>query len=394
MSARVRIAIAGLVVGLLGGLWLGGHPGSLPGPLRDVFVDDQVDLNAEAVELIEDNYYREVPTRRLEDASIGGMVRTLRRRYRDRFSHYFDPATFEAFQRASSGHFSGIGLTVSEVTRGLRVASVIRESPASKAEVEPGDLIVAVNGHSIAGENAEVSTAQIKGPAGSKVRITVLRPSTGARRELSLEREELRIPLVRGELDRAGGAPVAYVALGGFPSGAHGELRAKIEKLYKRGAKGTVLDLRGNGGGLLTEAVLVSSLFQEKGTVVITEGRAQGRRVYRAVGDALPRHPMVVLVNRDTASAAEIVTAALKENDLATVVGTPTFGKGVFQEVIDLPNGGALDLTVGEYLTSDGTSIAKRGVLPDVRAAQPPKAGSDPALDRALAVLAAEIRSQ
>jgi carboxyl-terminal processing protease len=394
VSAPVRIAIAGLVGGLLAGMWLGGHPDALPGPVRDAFVDDRVSLNAEAVELIEESYYRPVPSRRLENASIGGMVRALRRRYGDRFSHYFDPETYEAFQRASSGYFSGIGLTVNEVKRGLRVASVIENSPASKAQVRPGDIVVQVNGRSIAGESPEASTARIKGPPGTEVAITVLRPSTGGRRELKLRRAELRVPVVRGELDRAGDEAVAYVALGAFPGGAHGQLREELKRLYAKGAKGTVLDLRGNGGGLLSEAVLVTSLFMEKGTVVITDGRAQSRRVYRAVGDALPRHPTVVLVNGDTASAAEIVAAALKENDLATVVGTRTFGKGVFQEIIDLPNGGALDLTVGEYLTSDGTSIAKRGVIPDVAAAQQPQGRSDPALDRALAALAAEIRSR
>lgn len=391
MSGRVWFAVAGVVGGLVAGIWLGGHPENLPEPLRDALVDERVSLNAEALDLIEDNYFRPVNPNRVDDASIGGMVRFLQKRYRDRFSHYFDPAAFAAFQRSASGEFSGVGLTVTEVKRGLRAASVIPDSPASKAEIKPGDVVVGVDGHAIAGRSAEASTAAIKGPPGTEVTLDVLRPSTGQRRELKLKREEIAVPIVRGELRRIGGQKVAHVGLAGFPRGAHGQLRAEIDKLTKRGARGVVLDLRGNGGGLLSEAVLVSSLFVEDGVIVTTSARSQGRRVFRAVGDALPKRPMVVLINRDTASAAEILAAALQEHDLAEIVGTRSFGKGVFQEVIELPNGGALDLTVGEYLTSEGRSLAKRGIQPDVRVPGQPTGGNDPALERALAVLRGQL---
>ena len=392
MSGRIWFAVAGVLAGLVAGIWLGGHPENLPEPLRDALVDERVDLNAEALELIEDNYFRPVDPDGVDDASIGGMVRFLQRRYGDRFSHYFDPAQFAAFQHASSGEFSGVGLTVTEVKRGLRASSVIADSPASRAGIKPGDVVVGVNGRSIAGQDAEVSTGAIKGPPGTEVTLEVLRSSTGQRRELKLKREEIAIPIARGELRRDGGEKVAYVALAGFPRGAHGQLRAEIERLTKRGARGIVLDLRGNGGGLLSEAVLVSSLFVEEGVIVTTSARSQGRRVFRAVGDALPKRPIVALINRDTASAAEILAAALQERDLATIVGTRSFGKGVFQEVIELPNGGALDLTVGEYLTSEGRSLAKRGIRPDVRVPGQPAGSSDPALERALGLLRDQLQ--
>jgi carboxyl-terminal processing protease len=177
--------------------------------------------------------------------------------------------------------------------------------------------------------------------------------------------------------------------------GSHGELRAKLEHLYHRGARGLVLDLRGNGGGLLTEAVLASSLFLHKDDVVVTtDARTQGRRVYRAVGDQIQERPTVVLINRDTASAAEILTAAMSERGGATVVGTRSFGKGVFQQVLSLDNGGALDLTIGQYLTPDGESLAGKGFKPDVRARDDLRTPRDEGLRAALRVLARKLSQQ
>ena len=152
-----------------------------------------------------------------------------------------------------------------------------------------------------------------------------------------------------------------------------------------------MLDLRGNGGGLLEEAVLTSSLFVEDGVIVSTEGRTSPEQTFEAVGDALPERPIVVLINGDTASASEILTAALSDAGLATVVGEKSFGKGVFQEVIELENGGALDLTVGEYLTRDGDSINKVGIHPDVPARDRPATKPDEGLQGALKALGAEL---
>jgi carboxyl-terminal processing protease len=383
---------AGVVVVLGAGMWLGGHPDRLPETLRDAFVDDRLVLNAEAVDTIEDNYFHPVDSERLDDASIDGMVEELRRRYKDRFSHYFDPSERARFEEVTEGRFSGVGLSVSEVERGLRVARVFPGSPAEGAPIRVGDVIVSVNGDSIAGEDADVATARIKGPAGTEVRLGVLRPSTGRTRQLRLERARVEVPVVDSRLRRAGGTRVGHVQLTSFTPGAHGELRAALQRVEGRGARGIVLDLRGNGGGLLKEAVLTSSLFLEEGErVVSTDARSEGARVYDAVGDPLPSLPMVVLINRDTASAAEILTAALQEHGVATVVGTRSFGKGVFQQVIELSNGGALDLTVGEYFTPDGTSLAGKGIRPDVRAVDRPATRADEGLRRALRVLGGEL---
>jgi carboxyl-terminal processing protease len=387
--AARRALIAGLIVGVLVGLWLGGRTGDLDGLLGGT-----QSRGDEALDVIEESYFEQVEESRLEDASVRGMVRELRDRYRDRFSHYFNPQELRRFEQATAGSFSGIGLSVREVKRGLRVTRVFDDTPAKRAGIREGDEILAVDGRSIAGEQADVATGMIKGPPGTSVRLKLAGPSGGDTRTLELERAEVRVPAVEGKLRRVEGKEVAYVRLGGFSEGAHGELKGEIERLYRQGAEGLVLDLRGNGGGLLNEAVLTSSVFVDKGVIVSTSGRTQPDRDYRAVGGALDPRPTVVLINRDTASAAEILTAALDEYGLGTVVGERSFGKGVFQEVIELDAGGAIDLTVGEYLTSEGRSLAGKGIRPDVAAKDDLKTPQDEALRRGLGVLGRELRAE
>jgi carboxyl-terminal processing protease len=377
---------SGLVIGALIGLALAALVAVIG--LLDDSADDPTE---QARSVIEANYFEEVPSDALDEASIRGMVRELREEHDDRFSHYFTPDQLRDFEAATSGRFSGVGLTVSEVERGLRVASVIPDTPAERAGIQEGDVIIAVDGESIAGVPADVAAARIKGPPGTEVALRVRAAAQGRARRLDLERESVRVPAVQGEMRRVAGESVAYVRLLTFSRGAHGELRETLERLYRRGAQGLVLDLRGNGGGLLNEAVLTSSLFVEDGTIVKTSSRARGDREFEATGNALEPRPTVVIIDHHTASAAEIVAAALADYDLATVVGRPTFGKGSFQEVIKLPAGGALDLTVGEYVTAEGVSLADRGVRPDVRARDARGTERDEALQEALRVLAQEL---
>jgi carboxyl-terminal processing protease len=349
------------------------------------------DLTSQASEVIRDDYYKPVEGSVLDNASLDGMIRELRKRYDDRFSHYLDPDELKLFEAASSGRFSGVGLTVTGVKRGLRVASVLPDTPAQRAGIEEGDLITAVDGRSLTGVPAEVSTARIKGPPGTAVELRVAPGSGGRTRNVELKRATVELPVARGEIRRAGTRRVAHVRYESFRAGAHGELRSTLERLYRRGAEGLVLDLRGNGGGLLTEAVLSASVFLSKGELVVsTDSRTMGHRDYEATGDPLPQHPTVVLINRDTASAAEILASALGDHRLATIVGTRSFGKGTFQEVVHLAAGGALDLTVGEYFTADGVSLAGKGITPEVRAVDDPETPRDEGLRRALAVLASD----
>jgi carboxyl-terminal processing protease len=352
------------------------------------------ELSSEAIDVINDSYFRDVDDEKLEDASVKGMVAELRDTFKDRFSHYFSPDAFSKFQELTEGRFSGVGLSVNEVKQGLRVATVFKDSPAAEAGIEEGDIVTAVDGKSIAGENADLAVGKIKGEEGTEVTITVLRPSTGKKTDYKLERRELVVPAVESKIERAGGQTVGYIRLLGFSRGASTELRDAVKRVDERGAKGLVIDLRGNGGGLLDEAVLTSSVFVEDGVIVSTKGRTQADKTFEAAGDAVEPRPIVVLINGDTASASEIFTAALSDAGLAKVAGETSFGKGVFQEVIELDNGGALDLTVGEYLTRDGVSLAGDGIDPELPAVDVPETKPDEGLQKALAALGKSLSNQ
>jgi carboxyl-terminal processing protease len=354
--------IAGFVLGLIV---------SAAGVFGYLLIDDDQDPVTEARSVIEDNYFKPTDSAQLDEDSINGMVEALKKRYDDKFSHYLNSSQLKAFESSTSGRFSGVGLTVQEVPRGLSVTRVFPATPAERHGLRVGDVIVAVDGKSIKGVSSDVSTARIKGPVGTEVELRI-DPVEGPPRDVTLERADVRIPAVQGRIVHSDGHRLGYVYFGTFSSGAHGELRNQLERLYRDGAEGAVLDLRGNGGGLLNEAVLCASIFVDHGVIVSTESRTQGDRSYNAIGDAIDPHPMVVLVDRNTASAAEILTAAMKYYDVATVAGTRTYGKGTFQEVIHLPSGGALDLTIGQYLPADGKSILGTGVKPEVRAVDNP----------------------
>jgi carboxyl-terminal processing protease len=390
IGRTVALTVA-LLAMLAAGLWIGGHPARMPPPLRDLFVDDSAGLTAEATELIEDEYFRPVSKEELTDSSLQGMVRGLRRRHHDRFSDYFSPSMLARFNEQIEGHFSGVGLGVAEVKEGLSVQNVFKRSPAERAGIEAGETIVSVDGDSIAGLSSEAAAAQIKGPEGTEVTVGVKRGPKGDVRQVRLVRAEISVPVLSSRMKTVDGRKLGYVSLATFSEGAHGAVQRAVEKLQKKGAEGLVLDLRGNGGGLLEEAVLTASVFLPEGeTVVTTDSRSQGHAVYETEGGNLPPLPLAVLIDRNTASAAEILAAALADDAGAKTVGTRSYGKGVFQQEVGLSNGGALKLTVGEYFTPDGVNLAGKGIHPDVRAPDRPATASDEGLERALGLLAGQ----
>jgi carboxyl-terminal processing protease len=383
------VAFLCAVVALFVGIWLGGHPESLPDPIRDTFVDEDRAVRAEVVDEIKDNFYKPVNEDKLDDASLKGIVNALD----DQYSHYLTPDEARQFQESVSGEFEGVGMNVEEARRGLKVIRVFDGSPARKAGIGEGDLILAVNGRSIAGVNSELATGRIKGPSGTSVSLEVLIPGDARPRTVSVERERIEVPVASGRIVRRDGHKVGVVELISFSSGAHGLLRQQVRKVLNKGAEGIVLDLRGNGGGLLTEAVLVSSIFIEDGKIVSVRGRARPERVEDAEGDSInEKIPVAVLVDGGSASASEIVTGALRDRGRATVVGTHTFGKGLVQEVERLSNGGVLDLTVANYYLPGGKTIGRDGIKPQVRARDDRNTSRDEALPVALDTVLHERR--
>jgi carboxyl-terminal processing protease len=388
----VRSAIVAFlcaVFALFVGIWLGGHPENLPSALQDAFVDEDRALRAEVIDTIEDNFYRRVNEEKLDDASLKGIVDSLD----DPFSHYLTPNEASQFNESVSGEFEGVGMNVEEDRRGLKVLRVFEESPAEEAGVRRGDFILSVNGKSIAGVGSDVATSRIKGPAGTSVELSVLTPGEGEPRDVEVERERIEVPVATGRIVERDGKKIGVVELLSFSSGAHGILRREVDEVLGKGADGIVLDLRGNGGGLLSEAQLVASVFIEDGRIVSTRGRSRPERVLDAEGDAIDEDiPVVVLVDGGSASASEIVTGALRDRNRATVVGTRTFGKGLVQELKPLSNGGVLDITVANYYLPGGKTISKAGIKPAVRAEDDPQTDRDEALPTALDTLLEQTR--
>jgi carboxyl-terminal processing protease len=391
VRARGAVAFAVALVFALGvGLWLGGHPSQLPSVLRDRFVAEPGGLSSEAAELIKDNYYRSVGNTELENSSLQGMVRELRRRHHDRFSDYFSPESLESFNEQIEGHFSGIGLSVTPAKRGLLVATVFPRSPAAEGGIKAGETIVSVDGSSIAGLTSNEATAKIKGPEGTEVTVGVRAPKSGKVRQLKLTRAEVALPNVSSQTQTVAGRELGYIRMLSFSEDVHAQLASAVEKVEGEGAEGIVLDLRGNPGGLLDEAVQSAAVFLPEGEVVVsTKSRTQGDSVHKTSGGRISELPLVVLIDRNTASAAEILTAALADDGAATVVGTRSYGKGVFQEEKTLANGGALKLTVGEYFTPAGINLARtKGIHPEVHVSDDPHTAADEGKQRALEVLA------
>jgi carboxyl-terminal processing protease len=385
------IAAASAIVALCVGLLLGGHPQVLPKPLRDVFVDDTVATRAQVINDIKDSFYRPVKESSLEQASLKGIVASLH----DRYSEYFTPAEAKAFTQSINGQFEGVGMTIdsSNTKKGLLVRMVFEGSPAKQAGITPGDLIVAVNGKTTLGRPADVSTGLIRGPAGTSVTLGVKHHGTAPMRSLKVERKQIDVPLVQSKIVQRGGRKLAVIRLFQFSKGAHDQVRAAVEKAFAKGAKGIVLDLRGNPGGELIEGRDVPSLFVDKGLIVSTRGRHSPEQKLYATGNAIaPTIPMVVLVDRGSASAAEIAAGALRDDGRATIVGEKTFGKGVFQQVEQLHDGGLLKLTIGSYYLPKGENLAGDGINPQVRAHDNPKTKRDEALPVALRALQAKLK--
>jgi carboxyl-terminal processing protease len=387
--AKTTAALLAAAALLLGGIYLGGHPEDLPDPLRDAFVQDDRGLRAELQDAIQDDFYKDVPDSQIEQGSLKGMVQGLD----DRFSNYLTPKETDQFQQSVEGRFEGVGMNVDQDKRGLRVLNVFERSPAKRAGIVKGDFITEVDGRSIAGLAADVATARIKGPAGTTVSLELVDPETFEPRTVKVKRARIEIPVATGRIVERGGRKLGVVELTTFSEGAHGLLRREIDELLDKGAEGILLDLRGNGGGLLNEAVLVGSIFIDDGLIVSTKGRTKAEREYDSVGGSIDGDiPVVVLVDRGTASASEIVSGAIKDRKRGTVVGTRTFGKGVFQEVQPLSNGGLLDITVGQYFLPNGENIGDKGVRPTVRARDDVDTDRDEALPVAVRTLLDKTR--
>ena len=297
--------------------------------------------------------------------AIRGMLASLK----DPYTRFLDPKEFKEMQIDTSGELLGVGIQLSldKDTKELTVVSPIEGTPASKAGVQPKDVIVTIDGKSTQGMSTADAVKLIRGPEGSKVVLGLRRK--GQVLSVPLVRARIEINSVDTSLNTApNGNKIGYIRLKQFNANASREMRDAIRELESQGAQGYVLDLRSNPGGLLEASVDIARQWLNEGTIVSTRTREGIRDVRRATGSAITDKPMVVLVNEGSASASEILSGALQDNDRAQLVGMKTFGKGLVQSVRGLADGSGMTVTIAKYLTPSGRDIHKNGIEPDVEA--------------------------
>ena len=379
----VLLVSLGFLGGYFAGWYLHGDNVARVGTAQEGTGLGTASLQQRIIQELQARYYKAVDANKLNQAGINGALKSLN----DPYTVYMSPQQTSALQETIGGQYVGIGAALEKVKLGLVLTSVFAGSPAAAAHLQPGDIIVTVNGQPTANAPIDTTIARIKGKAGSVVRLGVKPKAGGAVKQVTVTRRRIEIPETRMQMDKAGGKKVGYVQLYEFGGFAARDVRADVQTLAKRGAQSFILDLRYNGGGLLTQAVDVTDVFQT-GVVTSTKGLHSPLDVLRAVGPVATRKPLVLLVNGYSASASEIVTGALKDHHRAKVIGTRTFGKGLVQSIVSLGNGAALKLTTAVYLTPNGTNINKKGITPDVVVTDNPKTKKDEQLQAALKYLA------
>lgn len=326
-------------------------------------------------------YYRPVPASVLRLGSVQKIISALG----DPYTVYLEPEQYRLVRQETASSYSGIGISVLPSPNGFVVVS-LRSGPAQRAGIRAGDTIVRIDGRRTTTLSLARAMSRILGAPGTKVALELTRG--GHRLRLDVERQVIHAPVVRARLISYAGRRWGHVRVSAFRIGAGVLIRRELEALRRQGAAGFVLDLRDNPGGLLTQAVSVSSLFLDRGVIATLDGAHQPHTVLRASPGMATKLPLVVLVDRYTASSAEIVAAALRDNRRAIVVGEQTFGKALVQAVDPLDNGAALELTIAQYSTPAGEDLSGVGLSPQIRAVDNPRTKQDEALAQALRVLA------
>ncbi len=363
MSLKVRavlVVVIGVVMGLSlsigGGLLSGGKP-----PSREELAWEQARLFAEVLDRVKRDYVEPLDDAELLESAIRGMVADL-----DAHSQYLDAREYRDIRISTTGSYTGIGIEVDEVDGKVMVVTPIAGSPAARSGMRSGDQVIAVDGTSVEAHNLQGAIVQLRGHAGSKVTVTVLRDDEVI--DHTMRRQIIRMASVHKEILSPS---IGYVRVSQFSENTARELSRAVDELQDASGNllsGLVLDLRNNPGGVLEAAVDVTDLFLDAGVIVSAEGRSVDSRFTHSAhrGDILDGAAMAVIVNGGSASASEIVAGALQDHNRALVVGTETFGKGLVQTVVPLSKGRAIKLTTSRYFTPSGDSIHDVGITPDV----------------------------
>jgi len=329
----------------------------------------QLSLFGDIFTQVKANYVVDPPADKLIYNAVNGMLAGL-----DPHSSYMNQQQYADMQVDTSGQFGGLGLEVTQAGGLLKVISPIDDTPGAKAGIKPGDIIVDIDGHSTDGLDLDDAVTKMRGPPNTQITLTLKRNGISTPVVVTLTREIIQIQAVKFKLYQTSGGPIGYIRLASFSERADEDIRNAVKTMEGQShapIHGYILDMRDNPGGLLDQAVAVSDDFLNNGEIVSTHGRhdQDDQVFYAQQGDITDGAPVVVMTNEGTASAAEIVTAALQQNRRALVLGTRTFGKGSVQTIVPIPDNGALRLTTALYYTPSGKSIQDYGVTPDVKVA-------------------------
>jgi carboxyl-terminal processing protease len=349
------------------------EPGIIPiGSTAKAAVDDayrQLNLFGDVFERVRADYVEKPDDNKLIESAINGMVSGL-----DPHSSYMDPKSFRDMQVETTGEFGGLGIEVTMEDGLIKVVAPIDETPAAKAGILANDLITQLDGEQVQGMTLNQAIEKMRGPVNTKIKLTIMRKGQDKPIEVSLTREVIRVRSVRSQVE---GDDVGYIRMTQFTEQTTDGLKKAFTdisaKVSNDKLKGYILDLRNNPGGLLDQAISVSSAFIQRGEIVSTRGRnpEETQRFTARGGDLTKGKPLIVLINGGSASASEIVAGALQDQKRATILGTRSFGKGSVQTIIPLGSeNGALRLTTARYFTPSGRSIQAKGIVPDIEVMQ------------------------
>lgn len=309
--------------------------------------------------IIDKYFLGEVDDKKLKEGAIKGYIEGLD----DPYTEYISAEDMQDFMDDTTGNFVGVGIYMVQDTKSNRimVLSPIKNSPAEKAGVLPGDFIIAVDNVEYTAEDMSVASNKIKGEEGTTVKLKLLRKNEFV--ELELKRENIKVNPVEGKVLENN---IGYIEFSSFDEGTAEDFKTKYEELSKQGIKALIIDLRNNGGGIVSEALQIADYVADKGSVLLYEvDKNNNEEIEKAKEDPIINIPIVILTNENTASSSEILAGALKDLGKAKICGTKTYGKGVIQQLLTLPDGSGLKITSEEYLTPNKTKINGIGIEPD-----------------------------
>ncbi len=341
----------------------------------------QLEIFSNVLSIIEDNYVEEVPPSKIIKGAIKGLLQSL-----DPHSRYLSPEEFADLQEDTSGQFAGIGIEVTVKDDKLTIITPLADTPAAKAHLKAGDIIVAIDGKQVKEIGAHKAIDTLRGEKGSAVVLSILRQGWETPREFNIIRKNVLLHSVKTEILQPG---MVYIEITTFMQKTSLEIRKQLQLLAKKSPiQGIILDLRNNPGGLLEQAVEVSDIFLNQGVIVSTKGRQQEQDLLFSAhnNSKYTDCPLVVLINESSASAAEIVAGAIQAHKRGVLVGCKSFGKGSVQSILPLPDGAGIRITTAKYYTPDDRSIQAVGITPDicVKMVEQPKENMQPSGESSL----------